>query len=41
MMCGMLGAAGLGQMFALVVWALLIALIVALVSWTVNRLLSH
>ena len=41
MMCAMPGAAVLGQMFALVVWALLIALIVALVSWTVNQVLSH
>jgi hypothetical protein len=41
MLCGMLDAGVMGQMFALVVWALLIALIVTLVSWTVNQVLSH
>jgi len=43
MMCGMLGVGSgvLGQMFALVFWALLIAVIVTLVSWIVNQVLPH
>jgi hypothetical protein len=41
MMCGVLGAGVIGQRFGLVVWALLIALIVTLVSWTVNQVLTH
>jgi hypothetical protein len=41
MMCGMLGGGLSGQTFILAVWALIIALIVALVSWIVNQVLSH
>lgn len=43
MMCGMLGVGDgvLGQMFALVGWALLIALIVTLVSWIINQVLAR
>jgi hypothetical protein len=42
-MCGRLGVSGsvLGQIFALVTWALLITLTVTLVSWIVNRALAR